>query len=363
MPTPLAPEMPSARGGDARADWMPRAALASGPSEELFIDSAPLTGRLPRSPAAGSAPLSSRRGPTERAEEKTRLKGLVQQFTREAAAGRACSVVVLDNCAAGKQQRPCATPREARYELRDEAGRLVVELRDCNAASGWIPLGAWPLAVVLGAHRAEDSLLAQSALYWHRGRGDCADAEGGAGSIDAELSHEVLSRSAVLEFGGGACALRAPLLLVEASVDHRERLVAGLQVLRLYWSARHSGGAASTSGGGGGGRASGGPGEAPVGSSGAGCGGRGSTSGSGGGGGGGIVSTRGVRGAPVRLAASDEPPPPPPATPPASEAALHSACAATGAASSAAGSSCSWSPPVSPVSATVSPMRPPPRQS
>lgn len=226
-PVPVAAA--SARGGCDRADWMPRAALGSGPC----------LGKASRVPHSSEPPQellvdppnSSRRAVTPpptpdgraRAKERARLGRLVTQFMQEAGFGRTCSVIALDDTLS-----LAGVKRDARYKLSDGADSLVLQVKaEGNDAAGgspeWEPMGVWPLRTVLGAHRAEESALVQSCLP----------------ELSSLLSKGELGLSAVLEFGGGACAGRSPLLLVEESPEHRERFVSGLQILRLYRGAAH----------------------------------------------------------------------------------------------------------------------------
>jgi len=220
--TPLPPALvASALSGDEKADCTPHAALASGlpgrasprtllsPAPALLVDapSVPMGARRPTTPPAA-------RDPAAKAMERARLRKLVNEFTQEAALGRPCTIVFLEfaNAAVG------LTRRGARYELLDEVERLVLRGRAGGANDDWEPIGSWPLEAVLGVHRAEDSALVQS----HQREVGCV------------AHREELARSAVLEFGGGACTARRPVLLIEESVEHCERLVKGLQILRLY---------------------------------------------------------------------------------------------------------------------------------
>merc|ERR1719433_891425 len=74
---------------------------------------------------------------------------------------------------------------------------------------------------MLGVHRAEDSALVQSSKR----------------ELSRLLSEDELCRSAVLELGGSGCAAYGPVLVVEESLELRNRFVSALQILRLYRSA------------------------------------------------------------------------------------------------------------------------------
>lgn len=212
MPWP--PSELSARSGPDCADWAP-------PS------SAPQMAVLPQDllvePLESSRASSSRArvpDPSEKARERARLRDLVSEFVSEASRGRPCSIVALGGDGGSRAVR-----RDARYELRLAADSLVLHGRapegaGCGDGDGprWEQIGCWSLRAVRGAHRAEDSELVRNSL----------------GDLRPLLSNRELSMSAVLEFGGGACAARAPLLFVENSVEHRERFVSGMQILRLY---------------------------------------------------------------------------------------------------------------------------------
>lgn len=234
---PLPAAVASARGGDERSDWTPRAAVASGhpltgsspsmlatPPPALLVD-VPAGAQRPRTPPAA-------RDPAAKALERARLRQLVNEFTQEAASGRPCSIVVLDGdmgeCNGGGR-------REARYTLSDEVDRFILlgrraaqqrhadaEAADNNEAE-WEPLGQWPLEAVLGIHKAEESALVQS----HQR------------DLGRSVSREEIARAAVLEFGGGTFAGCVPLLLIEESTEHIEKFVSGMQILRLYKGATH----------------------------------------------------------------------------------------------------------------------------
>lgn len=227
---PAAPPEPTgAIGGLDRADWTPRAAAASGfvgdassrtalsPPQELFVDPQPLT-RC--STAAASAQDSA-----SKANERSRLRKLVSDFVQEASRGRPCSVVALNDASGGS----VGSRQDAHYEISEEVQVLIIRRKADAGDGGGQPIGSWPLRAVLGAHKAGDSALVQSARH----------------DIDAMVSHEELSRSAVLEFGSGA---RTPLLLVEESTEYRDRFVSGMQILRLYRGAAQRLESAKTSG-------------------------------------------------------------------------------------------------------------------
>jgi len=224
---PLPAAVASARGGDERADWTPRAALASGhppmgasprtmlatPPPSLLVDIP--SGRRPATPPA--------RDPAAKAVERARLRKLVNDFSQEASAGRPCFIIVLDGNVVGS----FGPRREARYILSTEVDRLSLDWKtqvcsenntEVDADAEWEPIGMWPLEAVLGTHRAEESALVQS-----RQR-----------ELSRLVSREELSRAAVLEFSGGGLAARKPLLLIEETPEHRERFVSGMQILRLY---------------------------------------------------------------------------------------------------------------------------------
>lgn len=231
---PLPAAVASARGGDERADWTPRAALASGPAgasprtmmstppRSLLVDT-PTTTRRSTTP-----PLT--RDPAAKAQERARLRQLVNQFTTEAASGRPCTVIVLDTDTTNGNG---VMRKDARYTLGDEVDRFMLlsrarpQSRDPevvnNAEPEWETLGQWPLEAVLGTHRAEESALVAS-----RQR-----------ELNELVSKEELGRAAVIEFGGGAFAGCVPLLLIEETRDHCERLVSSMQILRLYKGAAH----------------------------------------------------------------------------------------------------------------------------
>lgn len=233
---PLPAAVASARGGDERADWTPRAAVHSGhfsasasprtmlstPPPSLLVD-APSTTRRSATP-----PLA--RNPAAKAQERARLRQLVNQFTAEAASGRPCTVVVMDS---DPTYANGGVRKEAQYSLGDEVDRFILlsrarpqprnpEVVD-NAEPEWETLGQWPLEAVLGTHRAEESALVasrQQALY-------------------QVVSQEEIGRAAVIEFGGGAFAGCVPLLVIEESREHCERFVSSMQILRLYKGAAH----------------------------------------------------------------------------------------------------------------------------
>jgi len=234
-PSPVPPGALTERGGHGGADHLPRAAstpgtrggggrkVAPSPPRELLVDCD--TPRIWRGNAAGNS--SSRgpgalRDPAEKARERARLQALVGEFTREASQGRPCAIVSLGNihdAAAGG-----AAKREAFYLLSGEVEWLELRCRGSqdagktDAAGTGELLCSWPLHAVLGAHRAEESALVQRAKD----------------ELGRILTKDELSRAAVLEFGHGAYASSEPLLLVEDSTEHRDRLVSSVQILRLY---------------------------------------------------------------------------------------------------------------------------------
>jgi len=233
IPLPFA--VASARGGDERSDWTPRAAAASGqsvaasprtilstPPPSLLVDMPTATRRSTTPPIA--------RDPAAKALERARLRQLVNDFTAEATRGRRCTVVVLDS---DPTHGNGGVRKEARYSLGDEVQRFILlsrvgqQPRDLEAVDSsepeWEPLGEWPLQAVLGTHKAEESALVASRQP----------------AINHVVSQEELARAAVLEFGGGAFAGCVPLLLIEESRDHCERFVSSMQILRLYKGAAH----------------------------------------------------------------------------------------------------------------------------
>lgn len=183
------------RGGPLSART---AADSATPRTELLVDAAaaPLTAR-------SEAPLPTS---ADKASERLRLQEAVAEFVRDAGRGRTCSVLLLDAFGSVLQPR-----RRARYEL-SAAGSFVVERETVDLR--WERFGVWPLSAVLGAYSSESSALVS----------------GAAEDLERHLSGDELSRAALVEFAGGR---RSPLLMVEESVEHRDRLVAGLKVLRL----------------------------------------------------------------------------------------------------------------------------------
>jgi len=200
----------SARGGYESAGWTPRAALGSGMEvpQDLFIDALAATPRRPATP-----PNTSRQS-SNKATEQARLYDLVTEFAREATAGYSCTILELD--AFGRE---ASAPRRAHYSLRGEGDQLVLQAED---PAGGKQLGAWPLRATLGAYRAEESALVRNS--WRE--------------LTGHFSEEELACAAVLELRGGTSSVGMPLLLIEASPERRDRLVVGLRVLRLYWTAR-----------------------------------------------------------------------------------------------------------------------------
>lgn len=243
-PPPTAPGLTapsSARQGAERSDWMPRAAQrATEPDGALFVDAGTPLSPLPR--RSGSTPLSDSHSAAERRRgERARLRGIVDELVRLAspqAGGRLVTALELldDEALAADSLSSTAGARiAARYELRDKAEQLVL-IREAAAAAGAADeagagsgeavasecLGSWPVASVVGAHRAEASALLRSHSVC-RGR----------------LLEGELARAVVLEFGGAraSCARRPPIVFVEESAEARDRLVTGLQILRLYQGA------------------------------------------------------------------------------------------------------------------------------
>jgi len=79
-------------------------------------------------------------------------------------------------------------------------------------------IGSCALQAMLGAHRAEESAIVRSLFP----------------ELRVLVSEDELARAAVLEFGPGAWASQAPLLVIGATAEQRELLVAGVQILTLY---------------------------------------------------------------------------------------------------------------------------------
>lgn len=210
---PLPAAVASARGGNSGSDLTPRAAaghlggtgpgmMLTMPPPSLLVDTPSTAGRR------SSTPLGAR-DPAAKALERKRLRQLFNDFMQEAASGRSCTVVVLDDDAARSNG---GIRTDARYTLSQEVERFMVE-----TASGE-SFGQWPLEAVLGTHKAEESALVQSRWV----------------ELARVVSQEELARAAVIEFGGGAFAGCTPLLLIEESPDHCEKFVSGMQILRLY---------------------------------------------------------------------------------------------------------------------------------
>lgn len=193
----------SARGTDG-ADRAPYAAGGREPPKEYLIDTPPAHRK--------SAP---QKFVPSQAEERIRLRRLVNEFVMEAARGRSCWVVPFELKEGGATP---GTRQEARYDLLDEAERWVLSCRAAADASGWQTLGAWPLVNLLGAHRAEESALVGKLQK----------------SLEQQVAKEELSRSAIIEFSSSNVAGKAPILVVEDTVESRERLVSALSILRLY---------------------------------------------------------------------------------------------------------------------------------
>lgn len=205
----------SAREGYDRADRAPRAAANVPP--ELLVDQPP-TSRGGTTARGATSALD----PAARAAERSRLKELVNEFVREAslAGGCPCELVVLDSSAAGDTAAP-GLRRLAWYGLQSDAEQLRIHSKapggnGQDGSAEYELVGSWSLRSVVGCHRAEDSALCLRL----------------AAELDAAgVAKEALATAAVLEFGGSA---GPPLLLIEESSSRRERLVAGLQVLRHY---------------------------------------------------------------------------------------------------------------------------------
>jgi len=234
---PLPAALVSARGGDERSDWTPRAAFASGLpwSSQQGVPMVPPPSLLVDMPSGRSVPPLVVRDPAAKATERTRLRHLVQEFMQEAANGRSCVVVALDSRLIERSNTDIGSlRREARYILSEEVekftlfGRTLLQRKvDEHVANEqapdssedqWEPLGQWPFEAVLGTHRAEESALVRSHEH----------------DLTRIVTREEMGRAAVLEFGGGAFAGCVPLLLIEESSDHREKFVSGMQILRLY---------------------------------------------------------------------------------------------------------------------------------
>lgn len=223
---PLPAAVASARGGDERSDWTPRAALLGQPagvSPRTLLSSPPpalLVDMPTREGARRAVTPPQARDPAAKAQERARLRQLVSDFTQEAAAGRPCTIVVLD----GDLRNNGGVRKEAQYTLGDEVQRFTILARasaqaaNADGEAQLEQIGQWPLGAVLGTHRAEESALVQS-----RQR-----------DLSRVVTREELARAAVLEFGGGAFAGSVPLLLIEESPEHCERFVSGMQILRLY---------------------------------------------------------------------------------------------------------------------------------
>eukprot|EP00446_Apocalathium_sp_SHHI-4_P051289 CAMPEP_0177357666 /NCGR_PEP_ID=MMETSP0368-20130122/35184_1 /TAXON_ID=447022 ORGANISM="Scrippsiella hangoei-like, Strain SHHI-4" /NCGR_SAMPLE_ID=MMETSP0368 /ASSEMBLY_ACC=CAM_ASM_000363 /LENGTH=359 /DNA_ID=CAMNT_0018820087 /DNA_START=106 /DNA_END=1185 /DNA_ORIENTATION=- len=308
---PLASARSTFGGSSAgAAGWTPRAASLLGagggrglfgPSQELLVD-VPLTGR-----GRLQSPPRLARSLGDRTRKRAKIQSLVQDFVREAApsgGGRPCWTLGLGattfGYCQGKEGRH--QMREARLELSAEAGILALRRRTNHG--DWAAMGSWPVRLVLGVYRAEDSALVQAVVT-------AAQFSGGEG----DLAPDILCRAALLEFGGGLCAAHEPFLIVESSSELRDRLVVALSVLRLCWAARASAGVA----------------ESPT-----------------------EASAFRLSGAEGPLQGSAAP----------VRSALTSSCdnrAEDGGADSgsrASSDGCPWSNPASPVSATVSPLRP-----
>lgn len=209
---------------DDLADWISSSAFCRGqpraqssPPPALLVDP-------PRSSRRSEPSSTSLLDNAVRARERTRLQRLVSDFIHDASSGRSCSVVLL-----GEDQTLPGSRLEAMYRLSHEADSIVLQTKPKLQKDAVVDLpkteiiGKWPLRTVLGAHRAEDSALVKSLEK----------------SLRPLVSKDEIGMSAVLDFGGGACTARSPLLLVEDSIEHRDRLVCGLEILRLYRGAAH----------------------------------------------------------------------------------------------------------------------------
>lgn len=191
----ILPGHPSSARGTDFADRAPYAGGGREPPKEYLIDTPPAHRKSPPQKFVPS-----------QAEERIRLRRLVNEFVMEAARGRSCWVVPFELKEGGATP---GTRQEARYDLLDEAAA---------DASGWQTLGAWPLVNLLGAHRAEESALVGKLQK----------------SLEQQVAKEELSRSAIIEFSSSNVAAKAPILVVEDTVESRERLVSALSILRLY---------------------------------------------------------------------------------------------------------------------------------
>eukprot|EP00401_Gymnodinium_catenatum_P065165 CAMPEP_0117525274 /NCGR_PEP_ID=MMETSP0784-20121206/35684_1 /TAXON_ID=39447 /ORGANISM="" /LENGTH=359 /DNA_ID=CAMNT_0005321463 /DNA_START=82 /DNA_END=1158 /DNA_ORIENTATION=- len=204
----------SIRGSINGADWTPKAAAGAAsrasPPQELLVDCAHLSG-VPAAVGSSSKPGGGA-APEVKELERARLRRLVDGFRREAAeGGRLCQAIPLST---DPGERP-GLRRAARYELGQSATQLVVH-GEASEDSEWEVLNSSTLQAMLGVHRVEQSALMQ------KQRPELVD----------QISEEELERSAVLEFAAGV-----PLLIIEESVEHRERLVVGVQILQLYQGA------------------------------------------------------------------------------------------------------------------------------
>eukprot|EP00927_Polykrikos_kofoidii_P078074 TRINITY_DN74951_c0_g1_i1.p1 TRINITY_DN74951_c0_g1~~TRINITY_DN74951_c0_g1_i1.p1 ORF type:complete len:412 (-),score=38.46 TRINITY_DN74951_c0_g1_i1:55-1290(-) len=195
------------RDGGARR-LTPRATT---PPPELLVDG-PMTSRSHPNLRAPAVDVS------EKAQERARLRKLVDEFMREAANGRSCSVVPLQGDGFGCSGGP-GLRRPGHYELDQEGGRLVLHRRTADASEEavWEVASSCPLADMLGAQAAVDSALVQS---YRR-------------DLETQVTDDELLNAALLDFGGSG-TLRGLVLVIEDSILHRDRLVSGVQILRLY---------------------------------------------------------------------------------------------------------------------------------
>jgi len=205
-----------AKHGAVAADGAAESRVTMEPAPELLLDSSSgllgsLSGR-PRTPPRTNDPRENVMA--KRAE----LRQMLTEFTEEASKnGRPCVIVDLKTHGSPEE---CRWMRQlARYSLRDAAARFVLseDTQDKLGGDGKA-IGSWMLSSVLGVHRAEESALVQTRKP----------------RLTHVVSDEELQRSAVIDFGGRACASRSPLLLIEESVDHRERFVSGMSILNMY---------------------------------------------------------------------------------------------------------------------------------
>lgn len=185
------------------------------PPPELLVD--PLdVAQLPRS-------ARSRADPADKAMERQRLRLVVSEFVRDCSSpnGRRCAALPLPPCESN-DDAPCFR-RVACYQLCDSASRLVLRGRAAHAndqdVSEWELMGSWPLDSLLGAYRAEESALVHSRMR----------------SLADVVTAAEFGTAAVLEFGpSGSCTFNVPVLIIEQSVEERDRLTAALRILKQY---------------------------------------------------------------------------------------------------------------------------------